>query len=61
MTRPQALRQLHWLATVPGYRAQIKARVSAERKRIAKIEARIESQERRLDVDRLGREVDGCG
>ncbi len=53
--------QLHWLAHLPGYRETIKARVSAERKRRARIEQRMERHLPRADVDRLGREIDGCG
>lgn len=59
---------LDWLNTLPGYRAEIKRRVSAERKRIVNLEIRQEAAERarvvlakRRDVDKLGREVEGCG
>lgn len=55
--------QMHWLATVPGYREEIRQRVS---KAAREAEARtrlIESRDKayRRDVDNLGREVEGCG
>ena len=53
--------QMHWLASVPGYRAEIRERV-AEAARHAERRARaVERRQQRVDVDELGREVDGCG
>jgi hypothetical protein len=51
--------QLHWLATVPGYRAQIRERVSEAAR---KAEARSRKMDRQYEeIDYLGREVEGCG
>jgi len=48
--------QLHWLATDSAYRERVRQRVS-EAARAA--EKRLNGNLR--DVDRLGREVEGCG
>lgn len=49
--------QLHWLATVPGYREEIKQRVAAAARQAEKKSNR----QMRQDKDLLGREVEGCG
>jgi hypothetical protein len=51
--------QLHWLATIPGYRDEIKQRVAVAARRAETISRKIERQYE--NVDYLGREVDGCG
>ncbi len=55
--------QLYWLATVPGYREKVKARVSDAAKRADQREKQIYKQMDRYykDHDYLGREVEGCG
>jgi len=53
--------QLHWMATVPGYRELLKQRVSAARKEQKRQDTRIYNGIVRRDVDQLGREVEGCG
>jgi len=54
--------QLHWLSTVPGYRALVKERVSDARKRQRDTDERIyRGFLQRRDVDNLGRETEGCG
>lgn len=54
--------QLHWLASVPGYRAEIRERVAEAARRAERRARTIERrQARAYDVDKLGREVDGCG
>jgi hypothetical protein len=52
--------QLYWLAHVPGYREEVKRRVSEARKRQMLLDQRLLRREWG-DVDRLGREVEGCG
>lgn len=64
---------LLWLKTVPGYRELIRERISDEQKRRRKFDTRLATRERALwtryhpgepypgDVDKLGREVEGCG
>jgi hypothetical protein len=52
--------QLHWLHTVPGYREEVKRRVSAARKQQMMRDNKILRSEWG-DVDHLGREVEGCG
>lgn len=51
--------QLHWLATIPEYRDLIKQRVSDAAKLAEKRSRRIDASH--VDVDYLGREVEGCG
>lgn len=59
--------QLHWLRSVPGYREEIRERVSKEARRIEHRARRIEGYQEaggelpHFDVDRLGPEVEGCG
>lgn len=51
--------QLHWLATTPGYREEVRRRVSEAARRA---EARSRKFDRQYeDRDYLGREVEGCG
>lgn len=49
---------LYWLRTVPGYREVIKSRVSEARKRQKFLDDKVQRLD---DIDKLGREVDGCG
>jgi hypothetical protein len=51
--------QLHWLSTVPGYREEIRQRVSAAAK-VADTKAR-KMEKNYKPVDLLGRDIDGCG
>lgn len=62
---PELARAFHdlnayWLKTQPAYRALIQERVKREAWRIANLEGK-RDRWMREDVDRLGREVDGCG
>jgi hypothetical protein len=52
-----------WLHTTPGYRELIRQRISDEQKYRRKLDFRFASRRgnEHLDVDRLGREVEGCG
>jgi hypothetical protein len=52
-----------WLHTTPGYREMIRQRISDEQKRRRKLDFRFATRKgnEHLDVDRLGREVEGCG
>ncbi len=54
--------QLEWLRTLPGYREQLRQRVSEARLRARQADLRRERGYRsRSDVDELGREIEGCG
>lgn len=53
--------QLHWLRTVPGYREEVKRRVSEARRRQMMLDKKILGRAEWKDVDKLGREVEGCG
>lgn len=50
---------LHWLATCPSYREEIRQRVSEAAKRAEKLSRKFDQQYE--PVDYLGREVEGCG
>ena len=51
--------QLHWLATCPGYREEIKERVSAAAKKAETLSKKFDKQYE--DRDYLGQEIEGCG
>jgi hypothetical protein len=51
--------QLHWLASVPGYRAEVRERVAEAARKAEKAARRIERTQQ--DYDGLGRDVEGCG
>jgi hypothetical protein len=57
-----------WLHTMPGYRTLIRERISNEQKRrmgldkrLLKINDTVPWKSKGKDVDKLGREVEGCG
>jgi len=68
-----------WLWTIPGYRKELKKRISAEQKRRRNLDQRLLYHEfdgdtsivtgkvnrgghpYAEDIDKLGREVEGCG
>lgn len=54
---------LLWLKTQPKYRELIRQRISDAQKEVKRMDNVRESRQRhkRVDVDKLGREVDGCG
>lgn len=56
---------LLWLKTVPGYRELIRERVSEAQKERRRLDSRVAARRvtfnERHDVDKLGREVEGCG
>lgn len=51
--------QLHWLATVPGYRDEVKQRVTIAARRAEAFSKKLDRQYE--NVDYLGQEVEGCG
>lgn len=51
--------QLHWLHSIPGYREEIRSRVSAVAIKADILAKKIETGHK--DVDYLGMEVEGCG
>ena len=55
--------QIEWVRTVPGYRDVLKQRVSEARKQQMMKDQLIYNNVRRSQayIDRLGREVEGCG
>jgi len=62
VTREEYFLAREWLATVSGYREELKRRISVEQKRRYKIQQRIDNQANRNgDIDKLGREIEGCG
>jgi hypothetical protein len=52
-----------WLHTTPGYREVIRQRISVEQKYRRKLDQRFATRKGNdhMVVDRLGREVEGCG
>lgn len=52
-----------WLHTTPGYRETIRQRISEEQKRRRKVDQRFATRKGNdhMVIDRLGREVEGCG
>jgi hypothetical protein len=55
---------LGWLCHMPGYRELIRQRVSDEQKRRRRLDSTIAARralKQRRDVDKLGREIEGCG
>jgi len=56
---------MRWLREVPGYREVIKERIDEVQRRIRHADMRREKGEQTLmknqGVDKLGREVEGCG
>jgi hypothetical protein len=54
--------QLHWLRTIPAYRELIRQRVAEAARRAESAARRIEREDEHYHaVDRLGREIEGCG
>jgi hypothetical protein len=50
-----------WLKSLPGYRQLIKERIHVAQKRVIRADQDREKRQNIVEVDHLGREVEGCG
>lgn len=52
---------LLWLKTSPEYRKLIRQRIDVAQREVRYLDAKRQNAHDRIDFDRLGREVEGCG